>query len=344
MKAVVKTAAAPGAELREVPVPTVGRGEILVKVKAASICGSDGHIYRWTRWAQERIRPPLVFGHECCGEVVEAGPAVDGLRAGDQVSLESHIACGRCVQCQTSQGHLCQFLRILGVDVPGCFAEYVAIPAGSAWKNDPPLAPEVGTLLEPLGNAVYATLVEEVVGKTVAVFGCGPSGLFSIQVAKASGAADIIACDINPFRRELARKAGAHAVLAGESPELVREILGRTGGRGVDVALEMSGAAPAIAQALKVLRNGGRLSAFGLPSGPIELDFANHIIFKGIRLYGIHGREMYATWHRMAGLLRNDALDPKAVITHRFRLENFREALELLGQPASPCAKVLLIP
>lgn len=345
MRALVKTDPAPGAQLLTVDIPPVGPRDALIKVKATSICGTDLHIYRWDQWAQTRLHPPRRFGHELAGEVVEVGSAVTLVRPGDYVSADSHIACGVCYQCRTGRRHICANLSILGVDVDGCFSDYAVIPEASLWKNSPTLRPEVACVQDPLGNAVYATLVEPVSGRSMAVFGCGPVGLFAVGVARASGARPIFAVDVNEFRMGLAKQMGAtHLVRAGDE-NVVDTILRETGGLGVDVVLEMSGAHQAIQQGFQVLTKGGRFTAFGIPEEPIPyFDLANQVIFKGARVIGINGREMFQTWYEMADLLNSGALDPSPVITHAFTLEEYQAAFDLLLSPSRQCGKVVLIP
>ena len=237
MLAVVKPEAAPGAEIREVKIPGYGRNEVLVKVKVASICGTDLHIYEWDRWAQGRIHPPLIPGHEFCGEVVAFGDEVTSVKEGDFVSAEMHVACGKCLQCRTGEAHICQNVKIIGVDSDGAFAEYVVIPESNIWKLDPAIPQEYASILDPLGNAVHSVLAGEIAAKTVAITGCGPIGLFSIAVARAVGATTIFAIEVNEHRRKLATKMHADYVLD-PSKEDVRAIVAeKTGGLGVDVVL-----------------------------------------------------------------------------------------------------------
>lgn len=345
MKAIGKWKAAPGAQLVEVPIPQIGNGELLVKVKGASICGTDVHIYEWDEWAQGRIKPPLVTGHECCGHVVEVGPGVTGFAEGDLVSLESHIPCGLCAVCRTGLQHICTNLKILGVDTAGVYADYVKIPAICAWKNDPSLPIEIATVMEPMGNAVYASLCEPVSGTAVLITGCGPVGLFATIVCRAAGASRIFAVDVNPNRLEMAKALGAHETLdARDSDAVVKRVREATGGDGADVVLEMSGAPSAIRTGFKALRKGGRFTAFGLPSKPVEIDFNNDIIFKGARVIGINGREMFQTWYKMAGLVRSGTLDPRPVITHKFPLAEFDQAMATMRAKDGKVGKVMLIP
>ena len=251
MLAVVKPEAAPGADVREVKIPGFGRTDVLVKVKVASICGTDLHIYNWDRWAQNRIHPPLIPGHEFCGEVVAFGDEVTSVREGDFVSAEMHVACGKCLQCRTGEAHICQNVKIIGVDTDGAFAEYVVIPESNIWKLDPAIPQEYASILDPLGNAVHTVLAGEIAAKTVAITGCGPIGLFSIAVAKAVGAASVFAIEVNEHRARIAREMQADYVLNPAKEDVDAIIMEKTGGLGVDVVLEMAGHPDSIRTALR---------------------------------------------------------------------------------------------
>src|SRR5271165_4994880 len=246
MLAVVKPKSAPGAEIREVKVPTYGRTDVLVKVKVASICGTDLHIYEWDKWAQGRIHPPLIPGHEFCGEVVAYGDEVTSVREGDFVSAEMHVACGKCLQCRTGEAHICQNVKIIGVDADGAFAEYVVIPESNIWKLDPEIPQEYASILDPLGNAVHTVLAGEIAAKTVAITGCGPIGLFCIAVARACGATQIYAIEPNEHRKKIAAKMKPDFVLDPTKDDIYSVVMDNTGGTGVDVVLEMAGRSDAI--------------------------------------------------------------------------------------------------
>jgi threonine 3-dehydrogenase len=344
MRAVWKRKPAPGFEMGTAPIPTIGPREILIKVRATSVCGTDTHIHAWDYWASHRLHPPIIVGHELCGTIVEVGADVTGLRVGDFVSAESHIPCEMCPQCRTGQRHICANLKILGVDIQGSFAEYLALPALCAWKNPPDMKPEIASIMEPLGNAVYATLAEPVVGKRVVVLGGGPIGLWSIGIAKAAGARQVIMTIKQEYSRKLAEAMGADSVLHVDQVDTVEAIRDLTGGHGADVVLEMSGATQAIRQGLEVVTKGGRFTAFGIPSGPVEIDLARDIIFKGARIIGINGRLMFDTWVQMAGLLESGALDPMPVITHTLPLEEVERAVHMMTTPDRDCGKVVLLP
>jgi threonine 3-dehydrogenase len=342
MQAVVKAEAKPGATLARVPVPQIGPRDVLVRVRAASICGTDLHIYRWDRWSARRIHPPLVFGHEFCGAVERVGEEVTTVRPGDFVSAEMHVACGLCHQCRTGQSHICQRVRIIGIDADGCFAEFVKIPETNIWKVDPAIPVEFAAILDPLGNAVHTVLSGEISGLSVAITGCGPIGLFAIAIARACGAYPIYATEVQPFRQQLAERMGATLVLDPRKSDPVAELLRLTEGEGADVVLEMSGHPRAIRQAFGMLRRGGRISLLGIPSKPLELDLASDIIFKGALVQGINGRRVFETWYRMQTLLKSGALDLTPLITDRIPLADFEKGMELLL--SGNASKVLMYP
>src|SRR5579872_1045123 len=271
MLAVVKPEPKPGTEIRDVAIPKIGPTDVLVKVKVASICGTDLHIYNWDRWAQNRIHPPLIPGHEFCGEVAAFGDEVTSVKQGDFVSAEMHVACGKCFQCRTGEAHICQNVKIIGVDADGAFAEYVVIPESNIWKLDPEIPKEYASILDPLGNAVHTVLAGDIAAKSVAITGCGPIGLFSIAVARACGATSTFAIEVNEHRRKLAREMKADHVIDPSKENATASIMEKTGGLGVDVVLEMAGHPDAIRTAFDIVRRGGRISLLGLTSKPIQL-------------------------------------------------------------------------
>ncbi|MDH5449652.1 MAG: L-threonine 3-dehydrogenase [Candidatus Bathyarchaeota archaeon] len=353
MKAVVKKRPGPGAEITTVDEPSVHKDEVLVKMKAASICGTDIHIWEWNAWARSRIKKiPLIFGHEFAGEVVEIGKDVTNIHEGDMVSAETHIVDGSCYQCRTDRMHVCQNMEILGVDRDGVFAEYVVLPERNAWKNNPNLDPAIASIQEPLGNAVQSVLpknrIDDITGKNVAVLGCGPIGLMAIAVLKTMGAARIFATagGLNQTRMELAEKMGADLVLNArkEGENLVKIIRDATDGNEVDVVLEMSGAPSAVRQAFKMLTPGGRVSLFGLLDRPTELDLNNALIFKAATVYGISGRRMFQTWYQMKGLLSDPQFRKKiaSVITHKIPIKNIAKGIDLIQ--SKQAGKVVLEP
>lgn len=342
MKALRKTRSAPGASIEAVSVPSVGPNDVLVRVRSASICGTDLHIYEWDHWSASRVRPPMTFGHEFCGTVERVGEAVTGIAPGDFVTAEMHVACGRCRQCRLGQSHVCQNLSILGIDRDGCFAEFVSIPASNIWPIDPAIPEHYGAILDPLGNAVHAVLAGEIAGQTVLVTGCGPIGLMSIAVAKACGASAIFATEVNEHRRDMAVIMGAAEALDPSTGDVVARVRAVTGGAGVDVLLEMSGNPNAIQSGLEMLRSGGRASLLGIPPGPVALDLVGGVITKGVTIQGIFGRRMFQTWVQMTELLREQRIDLGPLLHERLPLERFAEAFSLLeaGLPG----KVILCP
>lgn len=342
MQAIVKPEPKAGVEVREVPLPAFGPSDVLVKVEAASVCGTDLHIYNWDQWAQGRIHPPLIPGHEFCGVVAAVGSDVTTVKEGDFVSAEMHVACGKCLQCRTGEAHICQYVKIIGVDADGAFAEFVAIPETNIWKLDPSLPREYASILDPLGNAVHTVLAGDIAAKTVAVIGCGPIGLFAIAVAQACGAASVYALEVNEHRRALAKQMGANYALNPSKDDVQGLILEQTNGVGVDVVLEMSGHPDAMRQGFRILRTGGRVSLLGIPSKPVEIDFANDIIFKGAVVQGINGRKMYETWYQMEALLKTGKLDLSPVITHRLPMKDFAKGMDLLK--SGEASKIVLFP
>ena len=343
MWAIRKTGPASGLSLECVPVPRPGAREVLVRVEAASVCGTDLHIYRWDQWAQSRIRPPLTIGHEFAGTVVEVGAAVSTVAVGDFVSAESHITCGVCFLCRTGRAHMCESTEILGVDRDGAFAEFVAVPESVIWQNDrSKLSPEIATLQEPFGNAVFAVSTQDLPGHTVAVLGCGPVGLFTIAIARASGAGRILASDHLPTRLSLAESLGAEVVDIDAVADTAAWFRERNEDEGLDVVFEMSGAPTAIRDAFRIVRNGGSVVLFGIPSGPVELDVAESLIFKNVRVIAVNGREVFATWYRTRWLLEHGVVDLRPLITHRFALDDFEAAFEELA--SGRACKIVLDP
>jgi threonine 3-dehydrogenase len=341
MRALAKTRAEPGLEIIDAPVPTPGPGEVQLQIEAASVCGTDRHIYLWDRWAAENIQTPVILGHELAGRVVASGSGVTRVRDGDLVGVESHLYCGVCAQCRAGSPHLCRELRVIGAHVNGGFAEYVVIPEANAVESNG-LDPAVVALQEPMGNAVHAAFVEPIAGRTVAVTGCGPIGLCAVGIAKAAGATWVVATDTEPYRLELATQMGADLVLDGRSPETVAKVLEATGGDGVDVVLEMSGSAAALDQGLRFVTRGGRISLLGIFGEPVAVDLSNLVIEKGVRVHGIFGRRIYDTWERTQDLLRSGALDVAPILTHRFDLADWQQGFDLLG--SRHAGKVVLTP
>ncbi len=339
MQAYVKGNRGPGGEIRTVPDPTPADDEVLVKVRASSVCGTDVHIWVWNEWAQSRVkRVPMIFGHEVSGEVVGVGRSVKSLRVGDHVSAETHIADGTCYQCRTGKMHICQNVQVLGVDRNGVFAEYAVLPEVNAWKNDPALDPALASIQEPLGNAVHSLLpegnLEDIAGRDVLVTGCGPVGLLAIAVARLVGARRIFATEVSRVRFDLAKQMGADRVFnpVEAGPNLARTIVEETDGRGVDVALEMSGHPSSLQLVFDALTPGGRVSLLGLFDREATLNLDDAIIFKAAKVQGIFGRRMFDTWYQVKGLLAKPELREKMtrIITHRVPVSELPRAMDLI--------------
>ena len=342
MKALRKTRADKGLEMQTVPVPAIGPTDVLVRVKATSICGTDLHIYGWDRWSQGRIKPPVTLGHEFCGVVERVGTEVAAVKPGDFVSAEMHVNCGHCHQCRLGEAHICQNLRIIGIDIDGAFAEFVRIPATNIWKLDAAIPEHYGAILDPLGNAVHTVLAGAIAGQTVLVTGCGPIGLMSVAVAKACGSSSVYATETNEHRRAMAKEMGADVVLNPAAEDVVKKILTGTGGTGVDVLLEMSGHPAAIQQGFKALRAGGRASLLGIPTGAVPLDLVQDVIFKGATVQGIYGRRMYGTWVQMTALLKAGRVHLEPLFGERIALDNFEAAFAKLQSGLA--GKILMYP
>jgi threonine 3-dehydrogenase len=330
-------------ELREVPIPAFGPSDVLIRVHAAGVCGTDLHIWEWDSWASGRLKPPVVIGHEFAGRIERLGgeAQAEGLLAlGDLVTAEGHIVCGHCLSCRTGNAHLCTRTRIIGVDRDGAFADYIAMPASNVIKLDG-IATEIGAIMDPIGNAVHTVLEGgELPGSTVFVLGCGPIGCFACGVARAAGASLVVASDFNDMRLSLARAMGAQLTLNPGRDDVLARIRELTGGNGMDLVCEMSGHPEGHAQAFAAARPGGRVNLLGTPSRPTQVEFARDVIFKGLTLYGVTGRKMYSTWHQMVRFLRAGQLDPRPVVTHRFPLERIADAIGVIKE--GKAGKVIL--
>ena len=340
MRALVKPGPEPGFLLTEVPVPSIGPTDVLIRVEKAGVCGTDLHIYNWDSWAQQRIKPPLVVGHEFMGTVAATGDAVRAVRVGERVSAEGHIVDLTCLLCRTGQAHICEHVKIIGVDRDGAFAEYVAIPEYNVWRLDPAIPDVYAAIFDPLGNAVHTVMAAGVSVKSVAITGVGSIGLMAIPVARAAGATAVYAIDVNPAKLELAEQLGADATFLATQAGLVEEIRGRTRGDGVDVLLEMSGSGAAIDQGLQMLRNGGTAALLGIPSRDVKLNLAERIIFKGLTVLGINGRRMFETWYQTEALVKSGRVDPAAIITHVLPYQEFQRAFDLTSK--GEAAKIVL--
>ncbi len=322
MDAIVKPVAGVGLELRRVPVPTPGPGEVLIKVHKTAICGTDVHIYDWTPWSAEHVKPPMVIGHEYVGEIAELGAGVTGLAVGMRVSGEGHITCGHCRNCHTGNIQWCKNTHSVGVDRDGAFAEYVCIPASNVIIIDPSLDEDVVSFFDAFGNATHTALMFNLVGEDVLITGAGPIGIIAVGICKYAGARRVVITDMNEYRLDLARKMGADAAVNVAKTNLTDVMHEQGLVEGFDVGLEMSGSGAALKQMLSVMRNGGKISLLGLGNGPISLDM-NLIIGKGLTLQGIYGRKM-DNWHQMSYMVQG-GLDLTPVITHRFHYTDFEK-------------------
>ena len=338
MKALVKREAAPGLWLEDVPEPKFGINDVLIRVLRTGICGTDLHIFGWDDWAQKSVPVPLVVGHEFVGEVVDVGSNVADFRPGDIVSGEGHLVCGRCRNCMAGRRHLCAHTRGLGVNYPGAFAEYVVLPMTNTWHHAPGIDLDVAAIFDPFGNAVHSALAFKVLGEDVLITGAGPIGIMAAAIVKHAGARYVVITDLNEYRLDLARRVGVTRALdvRTDSVAAVQEELGMK--EGFDVGLEMSGNATALRDMISNMAHGGRIAILGIPSSETALDLTT-VVFDGLTLKGIYGREMYETWYTMTVLLQS-GLDIKPVITHRFPFVDFEEAFAVAG--SGQAGKVLL--
>lgn len=338
MKALTKKYAEVGLWLEDVPMPTVGVNDVLVRVLKTGICGTDLHIYKWDAWAQETIPPGLVVGHEFVGEVVETGSNVTDFFPGEIVSGEGHVVCGRCRNCLAGRRHLCKDTSGVGVNRTGAFAEYISLPMTNLWHHRPGVDLEVASIFDPFGNAVHTALTFPLLGEDVLIAGAGPIGIMATAVAKHAGARFVVVTDVNEYRLELARKMGATVALnvsKGNLNDVQRE-LGMK--EGFDVGLEMSGNASAFRDMIDSLCHGGKIAMLGIPAEPMTIDW-RRVVFNMLTIKGIYGREMYETWYMMSVLLQS-GLDIKSVITHRFPYTEFEAGFAAMS--SGNCGKVIL--
>ena len=328
MKALLKTIAGVGMEMSEVPDPTVGPNDVLIRVQQTSICGTDLHIWEWDDWARRTVPVPLVIGHEFMGIVAALGSEVQGLTLGQRVSAEGHITCGHCRNCRAGRRHLCRNTVGIGVSRDGAFAELISMPAVNVFPIPDTIPDDVASFLDPLGNAVHTALSFDLVGEDVLITGAGPIGVMAAAIARFVGARHVVVTDINDYRLDLAARMGATRTVnvATTSLEDVERELGMT--EGFDVGLEMSGTAAAIRQMLATANHGGRIALLGIPAQEVAIDW-NQVIFKGLTIKGIYGREMFETWYKMIAML-GSGLDVSSVVTHRLPADNFAEAFEII--------------
>ncbi len=340
MRAILKETAGPGLAIKQVDIPTnFGKREVLVKVRRASICGTDIHIYKWDEWSQSRIKPPMIVGHEMAGEVVAIGEAVTRVKVGDLVSAETHIPCESCYQCKTGRMHVCKNLEILGVDRNGIFAEYAIIPESVLWKFSPEIPLDFASVMEPLGNAIHTATVTNLAGKRVLITGAGPIGLMAIQVAKASGASCVIVSEVDEMRIKMAKENGADYIVNPKENDLVENVYKITDD-GVDILLEMSGNRKAFEDGLKCVTMGGEVSVLGIFGGRMEINFDAYITMRGVTVYGITGRKMFETWKITDEFLRTKKLDLSKVVTHILPFDQWEKGFELMLN--KQCGKVVL--
>ena len=328
MKALVKKYAEPGLWMEEVPVPEVGINDVLIQVHKTAICGTDVHIYEWNSWAQKTIPVPMVIGHEFSGRVAAIGSNVHDVNIGDVVSGEGHIVCGRCRNCLAGRRHLCKDTRGVGVNRPGCFAEYVCIPVTNVWHADPRIPMDLLSIFDPFGNATHTALSFKVLGEDVLITGAGPIGIIATAIAKHAGARYVVTTDVNPYRLELARKMGATLALDVTQHSIASAQIELGMKEGFDVGLEMSGNGGAFKDMLANMCHGGKIALLGLPSAELAIDW-NTVIFNMLTIKGIYGREMYETWYLMQSMIQS-GLDITPVITHRFHYTDFKEAFDVM--------------
>ncbi|MBJ7223415.1 MULTISPECIES: L-threonine 3-dehydrogenase [unclassified Brenneria] len=338
MKALAKLRPEAGIWMMDAPKPELGHNDIMISIRKSAICGTDVHIYNWDEWSQKTIPVPMVVGHEYVGDIVAIGQEVSGFNIGDRVSGEGHITCGYCRNCRAGRRHLCRNTLGVGVNRPGAFAEYLVIPAENAFRIPDNISDELAAIFDPLGNAVHTALSFDLVGEDVLITGAGPIGVMAAAVCRHVGARHVVITDVNDYRLDLARKMGVSRAVnvAHENLSDVMLALGMT--EGFDVGLEMSGAPPAFRAMLKAMNHGGRIAMLGIPPEPMSIDWGE-VIFKGLFIKGIYGREMFETWYKMSALLQS-GLDLSPIITHRFPIDDFQKGFDVMRSGQS--GKVIL--
>ncbi len=338
MKALVKASAEPGIWLEDIAKPKIGHNDVLIRIRKTAICGTDLHIYDWDEWAQHTIPVPMAVGHEFVGEIDEIGSEVTGVAIGDRVSGEGHITCGYCRNCRAGRRHLCRNMKGVGVNRPGCFAEYLSIPAFNTFKLPDSITDDIASMLDPLGNATHTALSFDLVGEDVLITGAGPIGIMAAGIARHAGARYVVITDVNDYRLDLARKMGATKALnvTRDSIEQAMSELGMI--EGFDVGLEMSGNPQAFRDMLRVMLHGGRIAMLGIPPGEMSINW-EEVIFKGLVIKGIYGREMFETWYKMSTMLQS-GLDMSPVITHHMLADDYLEAFKVMKTGKS--GKVIL--
>ncbi|RUO50321.1 L-threonine 3-dehydrogenase [Pseudidiomarina aquimaris] len=328
MKALAKLHAEPGIWMTDAEKPEYGYNDLLIKIKKTAICGTDVHIYKWDEWSQQTIPVPMVVGHEYVGEVAAMGDGVRGFELGDRVSGEGHITCGHCRNCRAGRRHLCRNTVGVGVNRPGAFAEYLVIPAENAFKLPDDISDDLAAIFDPFGNAVHTALAFDLVGEDVLITGAGPIGIMAAAVARHVGARHVVITDVNPYRLDLALKMGATRAVD-VSKEKLKDVMTELGMKeGFDVGLEMSGVPSAFSQMLETMNHGGKIAMLGIPPQSVAIDW-NQVIFKGLTIKGIYGREMFETWYKMASLLQS-GLDLSPILTHHLPVDEFEKGFEIM--------------
>jgi len=328
MKALVKAKAERGIWMEDIAVPEVGHNDVLIKVKRTAICGTDIHIFKWDDWAQKTIPVPMAVGHEFSGEIVDMGVEVRGFNVGDRVSAEGHITCGHCRNCRAGRRHLCMNAIGVGVSRPGAFAEYLSVPAFNVFKLPDQITDDMASILDPLGNATHTALSFDLVGEDVLITGAGPIGVMAVAIARFAGARHVVITDVNDYRLKLARKMGASRAL-NVTRETIDDTMRDLGmEEGFDVGMEMSGNPQAFRDMLRTMHHGGKIAMLGIPPGEMAINW-NDVIFKGLFIKGIYGREMFETWYKMSSMLQS-GLNMAPIITHHFDIEEFQPAFELM--------------
>ena len=338
MKALAKLTRAPGLTLTDVKTPDVGHNDVMIKIRKTAICGTDIHIWKWDEWARKTIPVPMQVGHEYVGEIVEMGQEVRGFNVGDRVSGEGHITCGYCRNCRAGRRHLCRNTVGVGVNRPGAFAQYLAIPAVNTFKLPDSINNDVASILDPFGNATHTALAFSMVGEDVLITGAGPIGIMATSIARFVGARHVVVTDVNDYRLDLARKMGATRAINVQRETLDQTMKDLGMQEGFDIGLEMSGNAAALREMLRTMHHGGSIAILGIPPDETAIDW-NQVIFKGLTLKGIYGREMFETWYKMASLLQS-GLNLEPIITHHFPIQDYLEGFETMGSGKS--GKVIL--
>jgi threonine 3-dehydrogenase len=338
MKALVKSKAEPGIWMADVAEPTIGPNDVLIHMRKTAICGTDMHIYHWDDWARRTIKVPMAIGHEYCGDIVDIGSEVRGLAVGDRVSGEGHLTCGYCRNCRAGRRHLCRNTYGVGVNRPGCFAEYMSLPASNVFKLPAAITDDIASILDPFGNATHTALSFNLVGEDVLITGAGPIGIMAVAIARFVGARHVVITDVNPYRLELARKMGASLALDVRNQKVEDAMSQLKMEEGFDVGMEMSGNPAAFRDMLRTMHHGGNVALLGIMPKDTGIDW-DQVIFKGLVMKGVYGREMFETWYKMSAMLQS-GLDIAPVITHRLPVDEYRKGFETMGSGSS--GKVIL--